>query len=71
MILNVDFTECKNKVMALAKELLEFMNQPTLIETHRRDNSLMKQHGERVNFPIILVKALVSGNWYNKNVDCP
>ena len=45
------------------------MNQPTLIEAHDRVSSLMNQHGARVKFILILVKALVSGEWCNKNMD--
>ena len=51
--------------------LLDATNQPSLADSKSKVVALMKANGIHADFPLVLVKALVSGDWCNYVSDTP
>lgn len=67
MILNVGSPDGKVPAAAPTPATLELMKQETIIEAQAQCNALLKKENIRAMIPLIVVKALVSGNWCNKS----
>ena len=69
MILNVITADGKIEAMNPVKALLEVTNQPSLTDWRNEANTLMKKNGTKECLPLVLIKALISGDWCNDYAD--
>jgi len=67
MILNVGSPDSKVPAAAPTPATLELMKQETIIEAQEKCNALLKKENIRAKIPLIVIKALVSGNWCNES----
>ena len=67
MISNVGSQDGKLKLVAYAKELLEVMTHEIILENQEHCDDLIKRQDDRAKIPLIVIKALVSGNWCNES----
>ena len=67
MILNVGLQDKKLKLLSPAKEFLEAMKKKNILDAQECCDTLMKRQGVREKIPLIVVKVLVPGNWFNEN----
>jgi hypothetical protein len=67
MILNVGSPDGKVQAAAPTPATLEVMRQETIIEAQEKCNALLKKENIRAKIPLIVIKALVSGNWCNES----
>ena len=52
---------------ALSKATLEVMKQEIIVEAQDHCNALMKKNVICAKIPLVVIKALVSGSWYNES----
>ena len=71
MILNAMSPDGKVQAAAPTSNLLEVMNQTSITEQILKANAIMKREGARVHLPLVMVKALVSGDWCNEYSNDP
>ena len=67
MNLNIGSSDRKVLAAALTNKTLEVMKKDSIIEAEEKCIALMKKAGVRVRIPLIIVKALISGNWCNES----